>query len=150
MFMVINDNEVCLLLPSRSVRAVQGSNEDRILSSTDINYCICHFFEALQRPNLTKAHGDFHNIHSVHDSVTNSAEHQHHKFDKKSNAYHVTARKHGRHVHEECLEQMYQCLGFCIERRASTISGGGRGVFVTQGKVSKGTVVALYPGLYFE
>ena len=40
--------------------------------------------------------------------------------------------------------------GFSVGRRHSNIPGAGRGVFVTDGVVHKGQIVALYPGtLYY-
>lgn len=41
---------------------------------------------------------------------------------------------------------MEQSLGYAIERRTSNILGAGKGVFVSRGKVSAGSIVALYPG----
>lgn len=37
-------------------------------------------------------------------------------------------------------------LGFAVERGPSTLPQGGDGVFVTSGRVPRGTVVAFYPG----
>ena len=44
------------------------------------------------------------------------------------------------------LEVMRRILGFTIERRPSSIAGGGTGVFVTHGTIPAETVVAMYPG----
>ena len=41
---------------------------------------------------------------------------------------------------------MFDAMGFCIERRKSTIPDGGRGVVVTRGQIPKGSVAAMYPG----
>ncbi|KAM4614899.1 SET domain-containing protein 9 isoform 2-T2 [Polymixia lowei] len=43
-----------------------------------------------------------------------------------------------------------QTLGFCIERRPSSVPFAGVGVFVTTGFVPKGTTVALYPGTIYQ
>jgi len=40
--------------------------------------------------------------------------------------------------------------GFQISRKPSSIPGAGTGVFVTAGKVSKGQVVAIYPGSVYR
>ena len=45
-----------------------------------------------------------------------------------------------------CLGVMYNALGYEIRRLDSTISGAGRGVFVTKGTIPAGSLVALYPG----
>ena len=44
------------------------------------------------------------------------------------------------------LDVMYDVMGFCIERRKSTIPDGGQGVVVTRGQIPKGSVAAMYPG----
>ena len=44
------------------------------------------------------------------------------------------------------LDVMFDVMGFCIERRKSTIPDGGRGVVVTRGQIPKGSVAAMYPG----
>lgn len=41
---------------------------------------------------------------------------------------------------------MENILGYSIERRRSSIPNAGVGVFVSNGKVKKGSIVALYPG----
>ncbi|XP_065835117.1 SET domain-containing protein 9-like [Oscarella lobularis] len=45
---------------------------------------------------------------------------------------------------------MKRILGFVVERRPSTIADAGRGVFVAEGKVSRGAVASLYPGTLYE
>nr|XP_022316264.1 SET domain-containing protein 9-like [Crassostrea virginica] len=40
-------------------------------------------------------------------------------------------------------------LGFAVERGPSTLPQGGDGVFVTSGRVPRGTVVAFYPGTVY-
>ena len=48
--------------------------------------------------------------------------------------------------HESNLQVMLDELGFKIGRRDSLVPDAGRGVFVTEGHVSKGALVAIYPG----
>ncbi|KAM7379035.1 hypothetical protein PAMP_004610 [Pampus punctatissimus] len=43
-----------------------------------------------------------------------------------------------------------QSLGFCIDRKPSTLHFAGTGVFVTRGFVPKGTTVAMYPGTVYQ
>ncbi|XP_030625601.1 SET domain-containing protein 9 [Chanos chanos] len=45
---------------------------------------------------------------------------------------------------------MLCAMGFCIQRRASSLPSAGTGVFVIKGVVPKGTVVAMYPGTVYE
>ncbi|XP_066298577.1 SET domain-containing protein 9-like [Branchiostoma lanceolatum] len=47
------------------------------------------------------------------------------------------------------LQVMLKTLGFCTERRESSVVGAGRGVFVTRGKVPAETVVSMYPGTMY-
>ncbi|XP_035699899.1 SET domain-containing protein 9-like [Branchiostoma floridae] len=47
------------------------------------------------------------------------------------------------------LEVMLETLGFCTERKESSVVGVGRGVFVTRGTVPAKTVVSMYPGTMY-
>lgn len=47
-------------------------------------------------------------------------------------------------------DAMLQSLGFCIDRRPSTLPSAGTGVFVTKGFVPKGATVAMYPGTVYQ
>ena len=47
-------------------------------------------------------------------------------------------------------EVMYNALGYEIKRLDSTVRGAGRGVFVTRGKITAGSLVALYPGTMYN
>ncbi|XP_019642137.1 PREDICTED: SET domain-containing protein 9-like [Branchiostoma belcheri] len=44
---------------------------------------------------------------------------------------------------------MLKTLGFCTERKESSLVGAGRGVFVTRGTVPAKTVVSMYPGTMY-
>lgn len=54
-----------------------------------------------------------------------------------------TGRDGGHHA-------MFKTLGFCIDRRPSSLPFAGTGVFVTKGTVPKGAVVAMYPGTVYH
>ncbi|XP_068604617.1 SET domain-containing protein 9 [Brachionichthys hirsutus] len=43
-----------------------------------------------------------------------------------------------------------QSLGFCIDRKPSTLPSAGSGVFVTRGFVPKGALVSMYPGTVYQ
>lgn len=47
-------------------------------------------------------------------------------------------------------DAMLQSLGFCIDRKPSSLPSAGTGVFVTKGFVPKGTTVAMYPGTVYQ
>ena len=46
-------------------------------------------------------------------------------------------------------EAMKNCFGFVCERRESSVDKRGTGVFVTEGRVPEGTLVAIYPGTLY-
>ncbi|XP_040026292.1 SET domain-containing protein 9 [Gasterosteus aculeatus] len=45
---------------------------------------------------------------------------------------------------------MLRSLGFCLDRKPSSLPLAGTGVFVTKGRVPKGTTVAMYPGTVYQ
>uniref|UniRef100_A0A8C6LWB9 SET domain containing 9 n=1 Tax=Nothobranchius furzeri TaxID=105023 RepID=A0A8C6LWB9_NOTFU len=45
---------------------------------------------------------------------------------------------------------MLQSLGFCIDRKPSTLPLAGTGVFVTRGFIPKGATCAMYPGTIYQ
>ncbi|XP_076876752.1 SET domain-containing protein 9 isoform X2 [Brachyhypopomus gauderio] len=45
---------------------------------------------------------------------------------------------------------MLHTLGFCIEKRPSSLPSAGTGVCVTRGHVPKGALVAMYPGTVYQ
>lgn len=47
-------------------------------------------------------------------------------------------------------DAVLQCLGFCIDRKPSTLPFAGTGVFVTKGFVPEGVTVAMYPGTVYQ
>ncbi|XP_061696038.1 SET domain-containing protein 9 [Syngnathoides biaculeatus] len=47
-------------------------------------------------------------------------------------------------------DAMFQSLGFCIDRKPSTLPSAGTGVFVTRGSVPRGATVAMYPGTIYQ
>lgn len=52
-------------------------------------------------------------------------------------------------MHDTALDVMKEVLGYKIQRKPSLLSGGGEGLFVTQGVVPRGSLVALYPGTVY-
>lgn len=51
---------------------------------------------------------------------------------------------------ERGKEAMKKCFGFVCELGTSSISKGGHGVFVSEGCVAKGDLVAIYPGTLYS
>lgn len=50
--------------------------------------------------------------------------------------------------HHQNNQLMMEYFGFQIGRLPSSLPDGGRGVFVTEGNVRAGTIVAMYPGTF--
>ncbi|CAN9503164.1 unnamed protein product [Ophioblennius macclurei] len=64
--------------------------------------------------------------------------------------FRVLLRSHGATRHPVCAQDaMLQSLGFCIDRRPSSVPSAGTGVFVIKGFVPKGVTVAMYPGTIY-
>lgn len=47
-------------------------------------------------------------------------------------------------------EAMLRSLGFCIDKKPSTLPFAGTGVFVSKGVIPKGATVAMYPGTIYQ
>ncbi|XP_054889233.1 SET domain-containing protein 9 [Poeciliopsis prolifica] len=54
------------------------------------------------------------------------------------------------HQQQNEADVLLQTLGFCIERRPSSLALAGTGVFVARGFVPKGATVAMYPGTIYQ
>ena len=53
-------------------------------------------------------------------------------------------------LHRHNQNIMSHICGFELKLAPSTISGAGRGVFVKSGKIQKGQIACLYPGLVYQ
>ena len=53
-------------------------------------------------------------------------------------------------LHDDNRRVMLREFGFSVRVRASRIAGAGNGVFVDEGRVREGQIVALYPGTQYE
>ena len=68
-------------------------------------------------------------------------------FGSFQDAFRPAAQDTEEGLHEINLNILYQTLGFKIIKIKSDIPDGGFGVGVTEGKIPKGSVAALYPGI---
>ena len=59
-------------------------------------------------------------------------------------------REHFQELHQRNSEILLKSWGFDLEVRKSRIEGAGNGVFVRRGRVCKGQVASLYPGLVYD
>uniref|UniRef100_A0A8C6WIY8 SET domain containing 9 n=1 Tax=Neogobius melanostomus TaxID=47308 RepID=A0A8C6WIY8_9GOBI len=106
----------------KTLRKVSGRSQDKLVPDEEVCSCLLRLFWLLHKGN---------------DSQTPSA---------------LASR-----THEEfgtsalCTrEAMLRSLGFCIERKPSTLPFAGTGVFVSKGVVPKGATVAMYPGTVYQ
>ncbi|XP_077099865.1 SET domain-containing protein 9 [Siphateles boraxobius] len=53
-------------------------------------------------------------------------------------------------THDAPCTVMLNTLGFVTERKCSSLQLAGTGVFVTRGRVHKGSIVAMYPGTIYQ
>ncbi|KAG1971343.1 SET domain-containing protein [Pimephales promelas] len=53
-------------------------------------------------------------------------------------------------THDAPCTVMLNTLGFVTERKCSSLQHAGTGVFVTRGRVQKGSIVAMYPGTIYQ
>lgn len=51
---------------------------------------------------------------------------------------------------KEEQDVIFQSLGFCVDRKPSSLPSAGAGVFVTRGLVPGGATVAMYPGTIYQ
>ncbi|XP_077580686.1 SET domain-containing protein 9 [Stigmatopora nigra] len=54
------------------------------------------------------------------------------------------------HAHRRGQDAAFRILGFCVERKPSTLPSAGTGVFVSRGSVPRGATVAMYPGTVYR
>ncbi|XP_033738416.1 SET domain-containing protein 9-like isoform X2 [Pecten maximus] len=108
------------------MRAVAPSESDKILTNSQVEQFLLHFFENLENERLSTE-----NTSDLWKSQKLTEEEQFVQY--KSN-----------------LRVMEECVGFITERKPSLIPGCGTGVFVTKGEIPKQTVVSMYPGTIYR
>ncbi|KAK2146734.1 hypothetical protein LSH36_587g01068 [Paralvinella palmiformis] len=123
---------LALNLRNRSVRAVDGSTDDKLIPDNDVLVSLETLFKAL---------------FDVHPQSQYLREHMKKPVPDVSLKEHQAAPVDMIHKRSLCL--MRQISGFCIERKPSKIPGCGTGVIVTKGTVPKHAIVAMYPGLIY-
>ncbi|KAL8594693.1 hypothetical protein ACOMHN_052425 [Nucella lapillus] len=119
---------IALNLKNRSVRSIPKGATDKLASDADVLHTLIHLLSAFHRC---------------------SGPHAHAGTDARKAAS-LGRADDCRRVAPHNLAVMREAMGFTVERRHSSIAGGGRGVAVTQGCVSKGAVTSLYPGLIYQ
>lgn len=108
----------------KTLRQVTERSEDKLVSDEEVTRSLLKLFRV-----LLNIHGANHRSAQTHFVPQITGEKEQHGADQ---------------------DAMLQCLGFCIDRRPSSLPLAGTGVFVTKGFVPKGTTVAMYPGTVYQ
>lgn len=115
----------------KTLRQVTERAKDKLVPDDEVSQTLVKFFRVLLRCHWAK-HGDLRAAHTPFlGGVTPDED-----------------PCEGGAVNQD--DAMLQSLGFCIDRRPSTLPSAGTGVFVTKGFVPKGATVAMYPGTVYQ
>lgn len=106
----------------RTLRKVTGRSQDKLVPDEEVSSCLLRLFWLLHQGNDAE-------IPSV------LASRSHEVFRTSAVCAH---------------EVMLRSLGFCLERKPSSLPFAGTGVFVSKGVVPKGATVAMYPGTVYQ
>lgn len=115
----------------KTLRQVTERSKDKLVSDEEVSQSLLQLFGALLRSHWAN-HGEL------------RAAQTHFLRQVTSEEYHCG----GNPVCGD--DAMLQSLGFCIDRKPSTLPFAGTGVFVTKGFVPKGVTVAMYPGTVYQ
>lgn len=112
----------------KTLRQVTERSKDKLVPDDEVSQSLLKLFRVLLRSRGAN-HGE--QTHSL-GRITSEEEEQ-------------------RGGHPSCGDDaMLQSLGFCIDRKPSSLPFAGAGVFVTKGFVPKGATVAMYPGTVYQ
>lgn len=116
----------------KTLRQVAERSKDKLVPDEEVSERLLKLFEVLLRSHWAR-HGELQaaQTHFLSRRVTSEKKHD-----------------GGNSVCED--NAMLQTLGFCIDRKPSTLPFAGTGVFVTKGFVPKGATVAMYPGTVYQ
>ncbi|KAM4053784.1 SET domain-containing protein 9 isoform 2-T2 [Anomaloglossus baeobatrachus] len=120
----------------RTLRCVSAGCGDKVVADDDVCSALVTFFQVLFTLDINNQR----DLLSLLPPTTRAkypapdASHQRHK------PHHT--------LHSE--DATNNCLGFCIDRRRSSMETAGTGVFVSKGLVPKGAVVSMYPGAVYQ
>ncbi|CAJ1071940.1 SET domain-containing protein 9 [Xyrichtys novacula] len=115
----------------KTLRQVKERSKDKVIPDEEVSQTLLNLFQVLWKSpwadhvELRAAQAHFHR------QVTSS--------DDQSGGFPKSRD-----------DAIVQCLGFCIDRCASSMPSAGTGVFVTRGFVPKGATVAMYPGTVYQ
>ncbi len=110
----------CLCFP-RTLRQVKDRSQDKLLQDEEVLRSLVCLFTQLLKHDLKNQRDLPQSTHSIEANVP-----------------------------DERSAVMLNTLGFSVERKRSSLQFAGNGVFVTQGRAPKGTIVAMYPGILYN
>lgn len=114
-----------------TLRQVAEGAEDKLVPDEEVSQALLKLFGLLQRSHWAK-HDELRAAQAIFVAGATSKE--------APCGEHPLTRN----------DAMLQSLGFCIDRKPSTLLTAGTGVFVTKGFVPKGATVAMYPGTIYQ
>lgn len=113
-----------------TLRQVLNGAEDKLVPDTEISQALLKLFGLLLRSHWAK-HSELRAAQTIFlDGVTS----KYHCDEDPANGD----------------DAMLQALGFCIDRKPSSLPAAGTGVFITKGFVPRGATVAMYPGTVYQ
>ncbi|XP_062899023.1 SET domain-containing protein 9 isoform X2 [Mobula hypostoma] len=125
---------------ARTIRFVPETSLDKIISDSAIEDSLQKLFCALLRGDLSNQ-TEFLNM--LPESIQS-------KYMDILTHFQSVKETEGNHMDFNPEGAMFETFGFIIRRATSSLSSAGRGVFVTTGKVPKGTLVCMYPGTVYQ
>ncbi|XP_032886180.1 SET domain-containing protein 9 [Amblyraja radiata] len=122
----------------RTIRFVPETSLDKVISDCAIEASLLKLFRALFRRDLSNQ-AEFLNM--LPESIQS-------KYKNILTNFHKETEGNGMDFNPDGA--MLETFGFIIRRAISSLSFAGRGVFVTTGRVPKGTVACMYPGTVYQ
>ncbi|KAG9338285.1 hypothetical protein JZ751_025956 [Albula glossodonta] len=121
----------------RTLRKVKEGSQDKLVPDEKVAASLLKLFRDLLKNDLGRKQTVLHMLPEPSRNAYQSPQSAVMPFKKLSR-------------HRDPCELMLDSLGFCIERRPSSLKNAGTGVFVTMGMVPKGAMVAMYPGTVYQ
>ncbi|XP_066233683.1 SET domain-containing protein 9 isoform X1 [Saccopteryx leptura] len=128
----------------RTLRYVPEAFKDKVISDEDVLGMLLKVFQALFVNDFDKQAAILTVLPElVHSKYQDLLSGQHPRVELLEN------RCHQQNVFKP-EDILYKTLGFSVARATSSLMSAGRGVFVTKGLATKGTVVSMYPGTVYQ
>ncbi|XP_066097056.1 SET domain-containing protein 9 isoform X3 [Saccopteryx bilineata] len=128
----------------RTLRYVPEAFKDKVISDEDVLGMLLKVFQALFVNDFDKQAA----VLTVLPELVQS------KYQDLLSGQHPRVELLENRCHQQNVfkpeDILYKTLGFSVARATSSLMSAGRGVFVTKGLVTKGTVVSMYPGTVYQ